>query len=122
VPQEQPSDDDPKSYKTNYQKKQVGSFKWSRHLSTTFGSINETIFHILTSFDNVKNLDNKGEKKYQRPWHLPTHVATTKDSWNSNSASLQHGRGEWKYWDSFILSSISIKLIENGHFSTGPCD
>jgi hypothetical protein len=62
VPQEQPSDDDPKSYKTNYQKEQVDSFKWSRHLSTTFGSINGTIFHILTSFDNVKNLDNKGEK------------------------------------------------------------
>jgi hypothetical protein len=31
-------------------------------LSTIVGNVDENIFQVLTSFDNVKKLDNKGEK------------------------------------------------------------
>ncbi len=52
----------PEIRKINYQIEQVGSFKWSTHLNTTVGNVDENIFQVLTSFDNVEKLDNKGEK------------------------------------------------------------
>ncbi len=54
----------PQSYKTNYEREQVDFFKWSRH-KYYVGSIGNTTFQVLTSFDNVEKSNNKGEENFK---------------------------------------------------------
>ncbi len=61
VPHEQPHVDDPKITKQiTKENKLIPSS--DQDTSTIVGSIGETTFQVLTSFDNIKKSDNKGEE------------------------------------------------------------
>jgi len=66
VPQEYPHVDDPKITKQITKENKLVPLS-DQDTSTIVGIISETIFQVLTSFDNVKKLDNKGKENIKGP-------------------------------------------------------